>query len=277
MIIKLIFIKRITIACYLWVSFISFAFSQKNGEHVDGGRFIKRIEYNLMDIQLVKKVGHNFIVSGYRCHLGSKSDVEKLFFGDFNAPVEFFYAPSFEASTKGEAGFRIVRDSLDISFILEIKYIPNYEEVYRKSSERPTYYQLPQLTGISECLIDSIPFEIRAILLDHIKAKREEERFKFFKVETVSFPVSDQFAEKLYQKMVSLIDRFKAKGISSIIMDGYTVSFRNVVDDEVWSLEIHMPEGNALKMADLCRQIITDAIANELDEEEYLYILNEFD
>jgi hypothetical protein len=38
-----------------------------------------------------------------------------------------------------------------------------------------------------------------------------------------------------------------------------------------------MPEGNALKMADLCRQIITDAIANELDEEEYLYILNEFD
>ena len=77
--------------------------------------------------------------------------------------------------------------------------------------------------------------------------------------------------------MVSFIGNFKAKGVPPIIGDGYTVKFRTVVDDEVWSLKIHCPNGNALKMADLCKQIIMNAIANEFEEEEYLDVLRTFD
>ena len=70
--------------------------------------------------------------------------------------------------------------------------------------------------------------------------------------------------------MVFFINNFKSKGIPGIIMDGYSVTFRTVVDDEVWSLDIHMPAGNAKIMADLCMQIITDAKANQLEESKYL-------
>jgi hypothetical protein len=96
------------------------------------------------------------------------------------------------------------------------------------------------------------------------------------KVEIKSIPISDQFAEKLNKKMVSFINNFKAKGIPADMADGYSVTFRTVVDDEVWSLGIHMPAGNAKIIADLCRQIITDANANQLEEPKYLYVLNNF-
>ena len=61
--------------------------------------------------------------------------------------------------------------------------------------------------------------------------------------------------------MVSFIGTFKTKGALPIMADGYSVTFRTVVEDEVWSLNIHIPQGNAFKKADLCRQIITDARA----------------
>ncbi|MDR1154570.1 MAG: hypothetical protein LBL04_07645 [Bacteroidales bacterium] len=90
-------IERIFITGFLWILFIPFAFSQDK-EHVDGGHFVKRIEYNLRSRH---DRSHN---------LDSKGKIEKLFFGDFNAEVEFFYLPSEEAAY-GEAysGFRIVR------------------------------------------------------------------------------------------------------------------------------------------------------------------------
>jgi hypothetical protein len=76
--------------------------------------------------------------------------------------------------------------------------------------------------------------------------------------------------------MVSFISNFKAKGRQSISTDGYTVTFRNVVDDELWSLELHEPKGNALKLSDLCRQIITDSQTGKLDERMYISVLDEF-
>ena len=54
---------------------------------------------------------------------------------------------------------------------------------------------------------------------------------------------------------------------------GESVSFRTVVKDEVWSLSIHIPNGNTLKMSSICIQSITDAIAGELDEAKFLEIL----
>ena len=47
----------------------------------------------------------------------NKKGVEKRFFGDFNAKVEYFVDPSFRPII----GFRIYRDSLDTSYLLEVK------------------------------------------------------------------------------------------------------------------------------------------------------------
>ena len=97
--------------------------------------------------------------------------------------------------------------------------------------------------------------------------------------ETVSrsFKVSTQFAEKMYKKMVSFIENIKARGTQKTINRGYEVTFRAVVDDEVWSLIIQEPSGDALKMSSLCRQILVDANRNKLDEAKYIKILDGFD
>jgi hypothetical protein len=77
--------------------------------------------------------------------------------------------------------------------------------------------------------------------------------------------------------MVSFIDNFKARGTppSSTCTGCPSVTFSAVVKDEVWSLWIYEPQGNALKMANLCRQIITDVETNTLNESKYVELLNE--
>ncbi|MDR1171162.1 MAG: hypothetical protein LBL24_01775 [Bacteroidales bacterium] len=230
-----------------WGFVIPFAHSQNvdhiAGDNSMGGHFVKRIEYN---IRSWHDRSHN---------LDSKGKIEKLFFGDFNAEVEFFYLPSEEAAY-GEAYscFRIVRGASYTSYAFEVKYISNYREAQKKAEEK-------------------YPTKGYNLTTEHNKAalsKQNEEALKLYKIEKRIFPVSSQFAEKLYGKMVSFIDNFKAKGVPPIIFDGYSVIFRTVVDDEVWSLDVHEPQGNALKMADLCRQIITDAKANTFEESKYV-------
>ena len=93
-----------------------------------------------------------------------------------------------------------------------------------------------------------------------------------YNIESLTFPVSPQFAEELHKKMVSFIGNFKGKGVPRRIIGGHSVVFRNVVDDEVWSLNIRNPKGYPLK--ELCMQILTNARANELDESKYMAVLN---
>jgi len=144
----------------------------------------------------------------------------------------------YHPSFEGASGFRVYKESLDKSNILKITYISNYREV--------------------------ISFN-------------QEERLKRCKVDTNSLPISNQFAEILHRSMVVFIHNFKVKGLPVIFLDGYSVTFRVVVEDEVWSLRIHMPQGNAKKMSDLCRQIITDAQNSQFDESKYMSILNTFE
>jgi len=214
----------------------------------------------------VKGYEFNSIKSVSIYNLKSKGDVEKQFFGDFNARAEFFYEPSFE----GASGFRIVRNSLDTSWVLEVKYVSNYNEAYKKASEKNLIMSNPL----------SIPEEIRDLIREYNRDRIKrfyEELHKLFKVETHSFPISDQFAEKLYKMKVSLIGNFKAKGAPPLSEDGYFVTFRTVVEDEVWSLNIHMPQDDALNMADIFRQIIADARTNKLDVSKYMTVLNTFE
>ena len=223
--------KKISIISLLLILFIPFAFSQYEGH----GRFIKRIEYNV------------------------QGETKRIFFGDFNAPVEFTYLPSSTAALNKEliSGFRIVRDSTNI---LEIKYISNYKEADEEVKRK-------------------YPVKGRNLTTIHNKtalAKQHEEMSKLFKIETVSFPVSDQLAENLHKKMVWLIDNFEAdKSLPPLMTGGYSVEFRVVIDYELWSLIIDMPQGNVLKMSDLCRQIITDAITDKMDMKQYIKILDD--
>lgn len=234
--------------------------SSQNKEHVDGGHFAKIIEYNLQS-----QSGNN--------NLNSKGNIEKLFFGDFNAPVEFFYMPSSEAAfEEAHSGFRIVKNSSKTPYILEVKYISNFKEAHDKACEK-----YPSIT-VSGPLYHNDA--LRKEIIEHNRvafAKQNEEMLKLYVLDLLSYPISNQFAEKTYEKVVSLINNFKAKGVPPTMVDGYSVTFRNVVDDEVWTLRIHMPQGNALKMADLCRQIITDARANKFYEQKYISVLNSFE
>jgi len=179
--------KRLVVSIFYVCSLISFALSQTVEEHP----YLKSIEadYNLK----------------------SKCDIEKLFWGNFNSPVEFFYSPSFD----GDSGFRILMDSLNNSYKIEIKYISNFEWV---------------------------------------RTFNQTERLRQIKVESLSFSISAHFAKELYIKKVSLIKNFKVKRIHQISVDGfrvmpsmpidgYSVTFRTIVDDEAWSLWISNPRG----------------------------------
>lgn len=256
--------KKIFIIIYfLWHFFPLFAFSQ-DGVHFEGGLFLKRVENNMFQGQY---------------NLKGKGDVEKLFFGDFNATVEFTFSPSFEAAFScPPSGFRIVSNSSDTSCILELKYVSNYEEAHREASKKHPS------TGLSPAELSSISATRRTQIMEHNRtafAKQEEEKFKLFKIETRTFPVSNQLAEELHENMLSGIINFEAKEVSDpdivpVTRGGYSVTFRIVVGNAVlWSLCIQNPEGNTLELANLCRRIVTDSGANQVNEKELINQLDE--
>jgi hypothetical protein len=228
----------------------------------DGGRFTKKIEYN-------------FLAPGWRDNPGyynikGKTDIEKLLFGETNAKLEFFVAPSFE----GSYGFRIVRDSLNTSYLLELKRINNFDEVSSQLSK-----EYPSI-GFPAEKISSVSKEEHEQARLHNNAmyeKQREERPKRYKVDTKYVPIKDDFSEKLYVKVVDAINNFKGKGIPPMINDGYEVTFRCVVEDEVWMLTIHMPKGYMGKLTDIFNQLIKDAEANSLDESKYISLLDKIE
>jgi hypothetical protein len=245
--------KQILFVSFLLCFGAQTIFAQSSVASSDGGQFLKRTEYN-------------FLNPG-QYNLKSKTDVEKLLFGDFNAKLEFFVAPSFE----GSYGFRIVRDSLETSYLLELKRINNFDEV--SSQLRKEYPSI----GFPAKEMSSISVEKREQARQHNNAmyeKQREESLKRYKVDTTYFPVKNDFAEKLYVKVVDAIDNFKCKGIPPTYKDGFSVTFRCVVEDEVWILTIQMPGGYMLDLTNLFNQLIKDAEANSLDESKYISLLD---
>ena len=253
--------KRLTILIFYWTFFSLIAFPQWRQDD-----FRISIEDNWQDNQP---------------NLESKGELERLFFGDFNAPIEFLYEPD----RRGASGFRIVRDSLELSYILELKYISNHSEAAAEASRR---YPSIGVRNPSD-----IPNDIANInIAEHNRkafAKRRKARLKLFETETLSFPISNQFAEKLQEKMQIFIDTFEEEVTlpeterfcaetnrlaMRFVRGGYTVTFRTVVDDEVWALHIRNPLTRALEWSNLFRQIIAEAKVGEFDEEKYMSILS---
>ena len=268
--------KRMYLTTFLFSFFILVAFPQE----VD---FLKRVEHNILML-LVPEEGEGVPLKRFEYrirhgmlaeyNLKSKENEEKLLLGDFNAPVEFFFKPSLENDPP--SSLRIFKNTF---WYLEVKYISNFKEV-----KREMYNKYPTISaggGGFWTSSKTISDKKRKKTDDHneaARAKRTEENLHLFKVDTLLLPISNQFAEQLYEKMVTLIVNYKAKGIPATVLDGYSVSFRAVIDDEVWSLWIRHPtRKNALQMSDLCRKIITDAMTQKLDEQKYISVLKTFE
>jgi ribosomal protein L14E/L6E/L27E len=218
--------KKAFITGLFWGLFAFFALSQ-DGVHTREGSFVKRIENNMYASQW---------------NLDSKGNLEKLFFGDFNAWVEFF------CSERSVTSFRIVKKG--VSYFLEIKYVINIKEIEDifKSKRGSNHEEIQKLY---------------------------EERVKYYKVATQAIPISNQFAEKSHKRMFFCIDNFKATKMSplnAILVITYYVTFRVVVDEAVvWSLKIFYPsENDAEKMANLCIKIATDVRSNKFYESKYI-------
>ena len=71
-----------------------------------------------------------------------------------------------------------------------------------------------------------------------------------------------------------MIRDFQVKGKPNKILDGYNVTFRSVVNDELWTLNIHMPQGDIETFSNICRQIIIDVKNGNFDETKFIPLLN---
>ncbi|MDR1120462.1 MAG: hypothetical protein LBM08_06050 [Dysgonamonadaceae bacterium] len=208
-------------------------------------------------------------------NLNGKSILDRILFGRINYPIEFVFEDSPEGDDEVSA-LRIVRNSRMDSYQLEIMRMPDIEKVYNAIRFLSTKVNK---TVIPPELIQMISLEGRALLNEHNKEvdciRLNDDLYKPYRPESKTLQISNEFAEKLHNKIATLIDNFKAAGIPPISSDGYKVTFRIIVENEVWSLSIHMLQKNALIMANLCRQIIEDADVNKLNETKYIALLDD--
>ncbi|GHT24258.1 hypothetical protein FACS189430_08860 [Bacteroidia bacterium] len=242
------------------------ALSQNTEHHVGGGHFTKRIEYN------VNVKGTQGFDNSY--NLNSKSILDRILFGSINSPVEFVFEDSPEGDDEVLA-LRIAKNFPTGSYQLEIMQISDIQKMDNAINFIST--KVNKIDIPSE-FFKTISMEGRDMILEHNREvnriKLSDDLYKPYRPKSKKFNIKNEFAEKLHDKMAALISNFEAKGVPPIISDGYSVTFRTVVDDEVWSLWIHMPKGDALKMSDFCRQIIKDVETNNFNESKYIELLD---
>jgi hypothetical protein len=223
--------------------------AQMSSEIPDGRPFLKRSEYNSIGFGLY--------------NVDSKTDIEKLFFGDFNAMVEFFILPSFEHH-EGAYGFRVFRDSSQ-HCIIESKYITNWRAVISAVSTKfPTRSVHPD---------EKLTEEKKNEIWEYNRKMRDmqqKESLRLYEIASQSFPVNNLFAEKLHEIVVVAIDNFVGKGEPAVIKDGYKATFRCVVADEVWTLTVRQPKDQIKRLSDLCIQLIENMKTNQMDESNYI-------
>ena len=208
------------------------------GSYSDHGPFIKRIEFN----KLIPGGGFN---------VEAKSKLELKLFGESNAFVEFYHLPK----RAGASGFRILKDESTGSYLLEAKYVSNYDALLKETSEK---YPTIAVSGPDAVSKDSLQ-KITAYNGAQIR-KQSEEMLERYTIENFTLEVTPRFAEELHDNMTSFIGNFKGEGVPPVIKGGHRVVFRSVVADEVWSLSISNPKGHPFK--ERCMQILSDVKAN---------------
>ncbi|MDE5945660.1 MAG: hypothetical protein K2G93_08800 [Rikenella sp.] len=233
-------------------------------ESHEGRTFLKRIENNYANNVIVELP--NGKTDGMY-NLNGKSAIEKLLFGQFNAPVECYYDPSGEVSPNGPQGVRIYRDSTE-RWVMEVKRIPNFREV-NAASERE--FPIRSIRW-NEKLSDSETVEIRQRNRE-MAARQNEQRLDRYRVESQTVPLSDTLAARLYDRTVRTIDTYVSPGKPLMICDGYSVVFRTVVGNDLWTFRIDNPTEEPERLSDLFRAMIADVEAGRFDEAKYLDML----
>lgn len=235
----------------------------QEADHVKGGRFSKTVQYNVI-VEGVTAEHNHYNVSG-------KSTLDRIFFGETNSFVEFLFHTSFT----GTSGLRIIKKTADNSCRIEVMYLSDSEEreavrVLAKK-ENPILIPSEQLEGITLATLNRINEYNKEVG----RAKMDGTIYKPYRPEAKSSPASKELAEKLHEKIMLLIDNFRAEGIPPLIADGDTSTFRCVVGNELWTLKVHGPQNRVLRLSGICRQIITDINDNEWNEADYLKQLDE--
>ena len=93
---------------FVLIMFLNENIFSQEAEHINGGSFSKKIEYNI----IVAWNDHCYNLEG-------KSILDRIFFGITNSLVEFVIKSSFD----GASAFRIVDNSSDSSSLIEISPI----------------------------------------------------------------------------------------------------------------------------------------------------------
>jgi hypothetical protein len=250
--IKVYNFDKITLVNVFVLLFFLRGIAQTSSETPDGVEFLKRIEYNIHSSGIYNVAG--------------KTETEKLFFGDFNAMIEFCILPSFE----GAYGFRVFKDSSN-NYIIENKRIANWDTVRTQlSKEFPSI----SINGYQESSMTKEEKDKIAAHNMEMFDKQHKECYHRYEIVNQSVPVSNLFVEKLYKTIMTTIDNFTGKGKPRGIMDGYRAIFRCVVEDEVWTFNIRCPSGKIEQLTNICQQIIKDMETNHVNESEYVELLN---
>ena len=232
----------------------------------NGGRYLKTVEYNVIHPGVTE--------DDYMYNLKHKSIIDRLFFGTKNSFMEFVFIDSSEGSNQSVT-FRIIQNLENDSYKLEVMCLEDMLKVYdirRTLLEKTTTISLP--FWVSKVL----PKETEEQIKNHNKQaaifKYNDELYKPYRPEPLNFQICKELAEKLHEKTSILIENFKGAGIPLDINDGFEVTFRCVIDNELWTLSIHYPQGKALQFSNLFREIITDGFDNKLDQDKYIEILD---
>jgi hypothetical protein len=238
-----------------------FAQQLKQTKPVEAVVFTKTIEQNFIQTDDKTKKEYN---------LAGKQYLEKLFFGDLNAQVEYLMIPPFA----GAYGLRIVKTGQNASYKIEIKYIANYKEAESQIDEKFPLgsMSIEKALGMSEEEKHRMAEATRIKLIE-----REKASLKLYKVKTLTVPVSAAFAETLHARITSAIQVLDMeKKVPGMIFDPDKIIFRCIVGDELWTLAYRNPQGEIGELSDLCKRIVEDAEAGRFDESKYIGRLEDY-
>lgn len=128
-------------------------------------------------------------------------------------------------------------------------------------------------------LSKTISYETKDQIKEHNKQavllENSDDLYKPYRPEPLKLQISKEFAEQLHKQTSLLIKNFKGVGVPLNITDGSEVTFRCILDDELWTLSVHCTQGKTLQFSNLFRQIIKDIFDNNMNETNYRKLLDD--
>lgn len=194
-------------------------------------------------------------------NLRSKDILQKKFFPDNNGLIEFFEAPSFRT----EYGFRVVQKDTN-EYVLEIKQIDNWSEIKDRTDAKYPL-QIPQKT-----LPNDKRDEMNRVYAENVQQRRQEEKKNQTEYDILSkeISISKAFAVQLHETFIYLIKNYDNKGPSITQFDGSQITFRCVVENELWSFTIGRAFNEIDELTYICNEIMQDSTSeNAFDECKY--------